>query len=171
MHVTTRVISVLAALMCATACSPERGGAAHSPGPLTQDTARLTLENVVTGVAKNGVTDFCSRNVRSTGTCAILIKDALEWCLLPGDKPQVTRTAFIPPKGESEGGWLFELRGQTRDGQQYISEFFVIRQGNEPPQAAFGVYWTGLGFDGSPFGPNNTKVPQNACPGAGSSRS
>ncbi|GAA3091754.1 hypothetical protein GCM10017600_49190 [Streptosporangium carneum] len=99
------------------------------------------------------------------GTCATLLNDALKWCLLPGDKPQVARAARIPRKGPSEGGWLLELRGRTMDGQQYVSELFVVRAGNEQPQAAFGVYWTGLGFEGSPFGPDNTRIPQNACPG------
>lgn len=101
----------------------------------------------------------------------MLLDDALKWCLLPGDKPKIKRVAHIPKKGLSEGGWLLELHGRTLDGQQYVSEFFVVRPENEPPQAAFGVYWTGLGLEESPFGPNNTKIPQNACPGRSGSSS
>ncbi|GLX06333.1 hypothetical protein Misp03_32600 [Microbispora sp. NBRC 16548] len=51
-----------------------------------------------------------------------------------------------------------------------MSEFFAVRTGSEPPQAAFGAYWTGLGLDGSPFGPDNPKVPRNACPGKEATR-
>ncbi|WP_285782946.1 hypothetical protein [Microbispora sp. NBRC 16548] len=58
----------------------------------------------------------------------------------------------------------------TTDRHELVSEFFAVRTGSEPPQAAFGAYWTGLGLDGSPFGPDNPKVPRNACPGKEATR-
>ncbi|MEV4097477.1 hypothetical protein [Streptosporangium saharense] len=156
------IVAVIAA--CVTGCSavPREAGA---PLPeLTRDMAEATFRKVVDGVSESGVTGFCSRHVRSTGSCAMLLDDALKWCLLPGDKPRVERAARIPQKGRSEGGWLLELHGRTADGQPYVSEFFVVRSAGEPPQAAFGVYWAGLGLAGSPFGPGNTKIPRHACP-------
>nr|WP_189183326.1 hypothetical protein [Microbispora rosea] len=139
---------------------------AKAPLPtFTKDMAESTLGKIVSGVAENGIANFCTRHVRSAGTCEMLLNDALKWCLLPGDKPKVMRGVLIPQKGPSEGGWLLEIRGTTMDGQQYVSEFFVIQLPDGKPQAASGVYWTGLGLEESPFGHKNTKVPQNACPG------
>ncbi|MBE3010064.1 hypothetical protein IL992_12800 [Microbispora sp. NEAU-D428] len=165
MSLTARLIAAAALVSCAAGCTAAPGEAEPPPVEFTQDMAESTLAKIVSGVAENGVAGFCSRHVRGTETCATLLDGALRSCLLPGGKPEVKRAARIPPKDRSEGGWLLELHGRTMDGQPYVSEFFAVRPGNEAPLAAFGVYWTGLGLDGSPFGPDNTKVPQNACPG------
>jgi hypothetical protein len=161
----TRLIVAMVVIVLMTGCAAMPDETRAPEADFTLDMAKSALERITGGVAEHGVGDFCSRHVRSTGTCALLIKDALAGCLLPGDKPHITRVAHIPPKDRSEGGWLLEVRGRTQDGQRYVSEFFVVRPENTPPQAAFGIYWTGLGLEGSPFGPDNTRIPQNACPG------
>jgi hypothetical protein len=159
----TRMAVPVAAALLTVGCTA--GQKSNPPGSeFTRSSAESTLEKMLTGVANNGVKDFCSRDVRSVGTCTLLLDDALKSCLIPGDKPKVLRAAYIPEKEPSEGGWLLEVGGKTMGGQEYISEFFVVREDGEP-RAASGIYWTGLGLDESPFGPNNTKVPQNACPG------
>lgn len=160
----SRLAAAIAIMMCAIGCTNVSHEARDPVPDLTRDAAESILGKIVAGVAENGVANFCSRHVRSTGTCTTLLSDALKQCLLPGDRPQVTRGVRIPQRGPSEGGWLLELRGTTMDGQQYVSEFFVVRLENGETEAAFGIYWTGLGFEGSPFGPENTKIPQNACP-------
>lgn len=165
MYSAARLIIVAVIISCAAGCTTASHEADSPVADFTQDMAKSMFEKVVTGVAENGVADFCSRHVRSTGTCTSLLNDALRRCLLPGDRPQVKRVAHIPPQSKSEGGWMLEVHGRTMDGQQYVSEFFAVRPENESPQAAYGIYWTGLDIEGSPFGPNNTKVPQNACPG------
>src|SRR5437868_5377763 len=143
-------------------CSP--AGQPATPVEFTQDMAEATLTKIVAGVGESGVTDFCSRHVQGTETCDILLKSALDWCLLPGDKPRVSRAAQIPAKNGSQGGWLLEIKGRTQDGQDYVSEFFAVQPQGRAVQAAFGIYWTGLGLEESPFGPGNTRIPQNACP-------
>ncbi|GIH98074.1 hypothetical protein Pta02_00830 [Planobispora takensis] len=128
--------------------------------------AEGVLTKVVNGVAQNGVVDFCKRHVRSTENCDALLQDALQWCLIPGDTPNITRAAYIAPRDNTEGGWLLEVKGHTLDRQAFTSEFFVVRPDGESAQASVGIYWTGQGLEGSPFGPNNTLIPQNACPGS-----
>jgi hypothetical protein len=157
---TARLLACLIVLACTAGCTAPR----PAESPFTRDMAESTLHKIVDGVANGGVAGFCSRQVRSTATCATLLDDALRRCLLPGDIPEVTRAVLIPAKDHSEGGWLLELKGRTGDGQPYVSELLVVRSPDKPPQAAFGVYWTGLGIEESPFRPGNTKIPQSACP-------
>ncbi len=169
MSLTARLIAAAALVSCAAGCTAAPGEAGPPPAEFTRDMAESTLARIVTGVAENGVTGFCARHVRGAETCAMLLDDALRSCLLPGGKPEVTRAVRIPPKDHSEGGWLLELHGRTMDGQRYVSEFFAVRTGGEPPQAAFGVYWTGSGPNGDPSSPI-PKVPRNACPGKEATR-
>lgn len=60
------------------------------------------------------------------------------------------------------GGRVIEVEGLTRGGQRYVSQVFVTATSGQP-QSSIGVYWAGVGLDGSPLSEKN-KVPQSECP-------
>lgn len=157
-------VTVVAALMV-TSCTSESNQPKPPPAvKFTQGMAESVLAEVVAGVSENGVADFCSKFARSKETCAILLKDALGRCLLPGDKPTVKHAVRLPATGKSEETWQLVVQGKTLDGQKYISDFPVVVSAGVP-KAALGIYWTGQGHGRDMDNPpKNTVIPQNACP-------
>jgi hypothetical protein len=157
-------VTVAAALMVAS-CTSELKQPKSTPAvTFTQDMAESVLAEVVAGVSENGVVGFCSKFARSKETCAMLLNDALQRCLLPGDKPTVKHAVRLPATGESEETWQLVVQGKTLDGQKYVSDFPVVLSAGTP-KAALGIYWTGQGYGRDMDNPQKYPViPQNACP-------
>ncbi len=155
------VLVVLAVAGCTAA--PEQ----PKPPPVvafTQEMAEAVLAEVVAGVGKNGIADFCAEFARSEETCATLLEGALRECLLPGDKPTVRQAVHESATREYEETWRLVVQGRTLDGQQYVSDFPVVLSAGEP-KAALGIYWTGQGSGRDMNDPSNHTVnPKNACP-------
>jgi hypothetical protein len=142
---------------------PKRPGA-HRSVALTEKTAESVLAEVVAGVGKNGVTDFCATFARSKETCEMMLDDALRRCLLPGGKLTVRRSLRLPASEGHEEAWKLVVEGRTLDGQKYVSDFPVILA-RGVPKAEVAIYWTGLGFGNDMDHPSNhTVIPQDACP-------
>ncbi|MGJ6967432.1 hypothetical protein ACSDR0_36490 [Streptosporangium sp. G11] len=156
-----KAVVAVAVLALGAGCSGNTSGG--SLIPLNDESARAAFNKLVTGVSEKGMTDFCERSVRDQDQCKQTLEDSFAYCLLPKDKPRILRSAALKRSGNTEDGWVLEVAGLTMDGQQYVSEILMISfQGRV--HASIGVYWTGLGVINSPFGPKNTKIPQNACP-------
>ncbi|WP_327047532.1 hypothetical protein OG320_06470 [Microbispora sp. NBC_01189] len=129
---------------------------------VTEKDAREALNEVIAGVEERGLDRFCERSATGVDSCASALEDARNRCLYPGPPPEIKRSARVPPNGGRMDGWVLEVEGRTRDGQRYISEFFVMSDnGKARPHVA--IYWTGLGLYQSPLGPNNTLLPKSAC--------
>ncbi|MEN3535184.1 hypothetical protein AAH991_08760 [Microbispora sp. ZYX-F-249] len=157
-------VTVVAALMAA-GCTFEPEQAKPPPAvAFTPELAESVLAEVVAGVSKNGVADFCSEFARSTGTCESLLQDALGRCLLPGDKPTVKRSVHLPATDKYEETWQLVVQGRTLDGQKYVSDFPIVLSAGAP-KAVIGIYWTGQGYGRNMDDPPKYTVPpQNACP-------
>ncbi|GIH69562.1 hypothetical protein Mth01_18150 [Sphaerimonospora thailandensis] len=158
------VVTVVAALVVA-GCTAESERPVPPPAvAFTRGMAEAVLAEVVAGVGRNGVADFCATFARSKETCDILLRDALRGCLLPGDKPTVKSAVRLPATGKSEETWRLVVQGRTLDGQKYVSDFPVIRSAGVP-KAALAIYWIGLGYgEDMDDPPDYTVIPQNACP-------
>ncbi|WP_433499544.1 hypothetical protein ACQP1K_04170 [Sphaerimonospora sp. CA-214678] len=160
-----RSVVTVAVVLVVAGCTaePER----PKPPPVaafTQEVAEAVLAEVVAGVGKSGITDFCAEFARSKETCATLLKDASRECLLPGDRPTVKRAVHESATRGYEETWKLVVQGSTLDGQRYVSDFPVVLSEGEP-KAAFGVYWTGLGSGRNMNDPPNYTIrPKNACP-------
>ncbi|WP_440104363.1 hypothetical protein [Streptosporangium sp. H16] len=129
---------------------------------VTEESARGALAEAVEDVAKNGIGEFCEKFAVGINSCSSMVSQAEKDCILPDADPSITRSAAVPAKNGRVGGWVLEVEGRTRDGQRYVSEFFVISDKGKT-RAQVAVYWTGLGLDNSPLGPNNTVIPRAAC--------
>ncbi|MGI5487842.1 hypothetical protein [Microtetraspora malaysiensis] len=157
-------VTIVAALMVASCTfEPEQ----PKPPPalaFTPEMAESVLVEVVAGVSKNGIADFCSKFARSTETCETLLKDALGRCLLPGDKPIVKHSVHLPATDKYEETWQLVVQGRTLDGQKYVSDFPIVLSAGVP-KAVLGIYWTGQGYGRNMDDPPKYTVPpQNACP-------
>lgn len=165
MKLTIIPLCLLASLtITLSACSPKTAPR-PTPRELSRQQAEAALTRVVDNVDRRGFAAVCSDHVRSQEQCESLLDDALNSCLLPHDAPVVERAARVPATKSSDGGWVLEVHGRTQDGQPYVSEVQVIQGRAGQAQVELGVYWTGLGLEGSPLGPGNTVIPQDACPG------
>ncbi|MFF4413495.1 hypothetical protein ACFYY8_13260 [Streptosporangium sp. NPDC001559] len=154
----------IAVVLTATGC--DSGPDNHvTPSAFTRDMAESVFHETVAGVEKSGVTDFCARFARSDQTCDTLLKDALRRCLLPGNRPVVKRAVHLPAADGYGEAWQLKVHGRTLDGQDYRSEFLVVRTGDGTPKAELGIYWTGQG-QGRDMNnpPQDTLVPRSACP-------
>ncbi|MEV5742907.1 hypothetical protein AB0L30_22855 [Microbispora rosea] len=157
-------VTAVAALMAAGCTFAPEQSKPPSAAAFTPDMAESVLAEVVAGVSKNGVADFCSTFARSTGTCETLLKDALGRCLLPGDKPIVKQSVHLPATDTYEETWQLVVQGRTLDGQKYVSDFPIVLSAGVP-KAVLGVYWTGQGYGRNMDDPPKYTVPpQNACP-------
>jgi hypothetical protein len=153
-------------LLLVGACGPDSAKSVQSP---TQDSAPVTSEQalrVFGQVASNASTmdsaEFCREFAYQVEACEGVWEEADDFCLKPGAKPRVLRSAVVRNTKESQGGRVLELEGMTAGGQRYVSEFFVTAVDGEP-QASVGVYWSGLGLAESPFGNGHTVLPQSEC--------
>ncbi|KAA9376828.1 hypothetical protein F5972_20345 [Microbispora cellulosiformans] len=125
----------------------------------TPEMAESVLAEVVAGVGKNGVADFCAKFARSIATCEALLKIALGQCLLPGDKPIVKNAVHLPATGTYEETWQLVVQGRTLDGQKYVSDFPIVLSAGAP-KAVIGVYWTGQGYGRNMDAPRSTRSPR-----------
>ncbi len=153
------------AALTAADCTPEPEQPKPPPSvAFTLEMAESVLVEVVAGVGKSGVADFCAKFASSTGTCEALLKDALGRCLLPGDKPVVTRSVHLPATDKYEETWQLVVQGRTLDGQKYVSDFPIVLS-TGAPKAVLGIYWTGQGYGRNMDNPPKYTIPpQNACP-------
>lgn len=120
------------------------------------------FDDVASHAARSNGNEFCKRFAYQVEACEGVWKEADDFCLKPGAKPRVIRSAPVRSTKESAGGRVLELEGLTAGGQRYVSEFFVtVADGN--PRASVGVYWTGLGLAESPLGDGNTVLPTSEC--------
>ncbi len=120
------VLVVLAVAGCTAA--PEQ----PKPPPVvafTQEMAEAVLAEVVAGVGKNGIADFCAEFARSEETCATLLEGALRECLLPGDKPTVRQAVHESATREYEETWWLVVQAErsTASSTSRISRSFCRR--------------------------------------------
>ncbi|WP_189712474.1 hypothetical protein [Streptomyces phaeofaciens] len=159
-------ILVVPLVLFAGACGTDSPEATASPGQatpsVTAEQALQVFDDVASHAARSNGNEFCKRFAYQVEACEGVWKEADDFCLKPGAKPRVIRSAPVRSTKESAGGRVLELEGLTAGGQRYVSEFFVtVADGN--PRASVGVYWTGLGLAESPLGDGNTVLPTSEC--------
>lgn len=165
----SRITPILAVplLLFAGACGTDSSKTSSSPSqasaPVTAEQALKVLDEVSSHASTSNAKAFCKELAYQVEACEGVWKEADDFCLRPGAKPRVLRSAAVRNTKVSDGGRVLELEGLTAGGQRYVSEFFVTAaDGN--PRASVGVYWTGLGLAESPLGDNNTVLPKSECP-------
>jgi hypothetical protein len=147
---------------CATDSPAPVPSSTQGSAPITAEQAVKVLDEVVSKASSLNAKDFCNEYAYQIAACAGAWKEADDFCLRPGGKPRVLRSAAVRGTKVSAGGRVLEIEGRTAGGQRYVSEFFVTAADGKP-RASVGVYWTGLGLAESPLGDDNTVLPKTEC--------
>ncbi|MEV0502167.1 hypothetical protein AB0I84_31870 [Streptomyces spectabilis] len=150
-------------LLAVSSCSGESDApAGQPPAAVSEKQAQQVLDRVVARAPKLTAAQFCKELAYQAKACAYTRKQADTFCLKPGPKPRVLRSAVVRNTEESVGGRVLEIEGKTAGGQRYVSEFFVTAP-EGTPQASTAVYWSGAGLGDSPLGEENKVLPQSEC--------
>lgn len=156
-------VVAVASLVTACGTGTQRHEAAPTTAPaVSEKEAVAVLKQVAAAPAGGDGVDFCKKYAYQVGACQAVWKEAAANCLKPADPPRVLRTAPVRNSKTTAGGRVIEVEGLTRGGQRYVSQVFVTATSGQP-QSSIGVYWAGVGLDGSPLSEKN-KVPQSECP-------